>query len=250
MKHLLFFCFALLLDGVSGTVVTVSVNGDSFTLPIKTDEIKGAENLLWKFKGEIIATIDSEDENSKAEYPDGGFNSRLKLDRTTGSLTINKITTEDNGEYQLEIRSSRTPGYKPLKTFSVTVTDGVKSESWMEGGTVILNTEAKTQPDDVIEWKFKNTPIAKMDRTVHPHPEHVLVDSFKGRLHVDLFGSLIITHIKTKDSGLYDVKITNSNHIIQKRFRVTVNVPSSRSHQVKIGPGLFLVLIMLVIALV
>ncbi|XP_065099315.1 contactin-3-like [Paramisgurnus dabryanus] len=352
MGIFIFYCLCFLfVKGVFGAHVTVSMmKEDSVTLLINPNKTRGAENLLWKFEDKIIATIDLKVKPSQAEYPDERFTNRLYLNPNTGDLTINDIEIEDTGEYQLEIKTSSAPDYKPLKTFSVTVNeveselvmkgetltlnakaqiqaddviewkfrntpiakmdrkghphpddaldkrfrgrlhvdlfgsltithikiedsghydvyinnskriiqkrfrvtviDEVKSESWMEGGSVILNTEAQIQADDVIEWKFKNTPIAKMDRKGHPHPDDALDKRFRGRLHVDLFGSLIIKHIKIEDSGHYDVYITNSKHIIQKRFDVTVTEFSPWSHQVKIGPGLFLVLIMLVIALV
>nr|XP_055073565.1 CD48 antigen-like [Misgurnus anguillicaudatus] len=117
----LLFSFSLLLAGVFGADdVTVSVMmGDNVTLPIKPGEIN--ERLQWKYNNSIIASFNLQKIYIPAEYPDERFRGRLNLDPNTGSLTINNITTEDTGEYQLEIKTSKTPDYKLFRTFSVTV---------------------------------------------------------------------------------------------------------------------------------
>nr|XP_055073061.1 uncharacterized protein LOC129453022 [Misgurnus anguillicaudatus] len=198
--------FVFVFAGVSGDDVTVTVmKGDDVTLNPNVIH----EMLRWKFKDIDITTIEQ-------------FSNRLNVNSQTGYLTIQNIRTEDTGEYKLEIKTIMDKLFKPFKTFNVIINDKVESVSVMKEDSITLDTKTPTQPDDVIEWKFKNTLIAKMDRRIHPQPDPVLGERFSGRLHVDLRGSLIITHIKTNESGLYDVNITNSKHIIQKRFSVTV----------------------------
>ncbi|XP_065099333.1 uncharacterized protein [Paramisgurnus dabryanus] len=251
MDRLIVFCFVLIMDGVFGANFTVSVmKGDDVTLSINAGEIEGNEMLQWKFENKDIALFDLEVKTDPPEYPDKRFTDRLNLDPQTGSLTINNIRTEDSGEYQLKIRGIRDKDFKTLKTFSVTVTE-VESVSVMEGGSVYLDTKTKTQAYDVIEVKFKNTLIAKLDRRISPIPDPVLDEGFKGRLHVDLFGSLIITQITTEDSGTYDVHITNSNRIIHKRFTLTVTAieSTSRSRWETAGPVLVSLLVITVIGL-
>ncbi|XP_065099328.1 muscle M-line assembly protein unc-89-like isoform X1 [Paramisgurnus dabryanus] len=277
LDYLLLVSFSLLLAGVFGDDVTVSVmKGDDVTL---NPNVKH-EMLRWKFKDTDITTIEQ-------------FRNRLNVNSQTGSLTIQNIRTEDTGEYQLEIKTSTDKIFKPFKTFNVTLNDHVftvsvmigdsftlptgvqtqpvdvkwtfkgtelndptitnirpeqfgeykveinckdfilhrtlsvklndkvKSVSGVEGETVTLNTDTQPQKDDVIEWKFKNALIAKMDRRIPS--DYFSNERFRDRLDVNSRGSLIIKKLTTEDFGLYDVNIKSSKHIIHKRFRVTVS---------------------------
>ncbi|XP_073669609.1 uncharacterized protein [Paramisgurnus dabryanus] len=205
LDYLLLVSFSLLLAGVFGDDVTVSVmKGDDVTL---NPNVKH-EMLRWKFKDTDITTIEQ-------------FRNRLNVNSQTGSLTIQNIRTEDTGEYQLEIKTSTDKIFKPFKTFNVTLNDKVKSVSGVEGETVTLNTDTQPQKDDVIEWKFKNALIAKMDRRIPS--DYFSNERFRDRLDVNSRGSLIIKKLTTEDFGLYDVNIKSSKHIIHKRFRVTVS---------------------------
>nr|XP_055073906.1 uncharacterized protein LOC129453609 isoform X2 [Misgurnus anguillicaudatus] len=253
MDRLFVFCFLLIMDGVFGADVTVSVTKEvSVTLPINASEIKGNEMLQWTFENTNIATIDLEVKTKQPKYPDERFTNRLNLDRTTGSLTISNILTGDTGKYQLEIMANSDDVFKTFKTFSVSVTE-VESVSVKKGESVYLDTKNNTQADDVIEVKFKNTLIAKVDRKISPISDPVLDERFKDRLHVDLFGSLIIRNIETNESGFYDVSIINSQHIIHKRFTLTVNAiteSNPRSSWDTAGPVLVSLLVITVIGLV
>ncbi|XP_073721500.1 uncharacterized protein [Misgurnus anguillicaudatus] len=244
-KHIIHKRFNVTVTGVfSADVTLIVMKGDNVTLLINPDEIKGAERLFWKFNNKNIATIDLEEKNGQVKYNyNEAFGGRLNLDRNTGYLTINNIRTNDTGEYKLEIR-----GWKiKYNSFSVTVNE-VELVLQTKDKSIYLDTATEPQADDVIEWKFENTVLTKVDKTEHPRSAPVFIERFKDRIYV--VGSLIITNIKTEDSGLYDVHITNNKHIIHKRFKVTVTESSSGSHQERNGPGLFVVVIMLLTTLV
>nr|XP_055074284.1 uncharacterized protein LOC129453911 [Misgurnus anguillicaudatus] len=244
MDRLFVFCFLLIMD--ADVTVSVMIGGD-VTLPVNAGEIKGNERLQWTFENTNIVTIDLEVPTSQPNYPDKRFTNRLDLDRRTGSLTISNIITGDTGKFQLEIMGISDHAYKTVKTFNVTVTE-VESVSVMKGESVYLDTKNKTQSDDVIEWKFKNILIAKLDRRISPNSDPVLEEKLRRRLHVDLFGFLIIRNINTEDSGTYDVHITNGQHIIQKRFSLTVT--ESTPCWDKAGPVLATLLVITVLGFV
>ncbi|XP_056614077.1 uncharacterized protein LOC130429503 isoform X3 [Triplophysa dalaica] len=232
MKNLSLLLCSLLLNGVFGdTEDNVSVKeGDSVTLQINPEVINRAEDLLLWFNDTNVAKIDLEVKDSQPKYTDGRFRDRLNLDRQTGSLNITHITSKDTGEYKLEIIRKDGTIYK---TFRVFVIDEVESVSVIEGDDYTLHTDAtRTKTEDVIEWKFKNSLIAYSNKTTS-----------KGRFHIDSVGSLIITNIRSEDSGLYDVYITGSK-IIHKRFKVTVTEPSQSSHWTTAGPVLAVVLLL------
>ncbi|XP_048037413.1 uncharacterized protein LOC125262629 [Megalobrama amblycephala] len=122
----IFFCLCWMsLTGVfaAETNETQSVSvmeGDSVTLYIDAAEIQKGDNMLWKYGADkqIIAEI-SRIYKLFITYngPDERFRDRLKMDNQTGSLTITNITTEHDGDYQLEIRGVDLT----LKTFTVSV---------------------------------------------------------------------------------------------------------------------------------
>ncbi|KAA0711807.1 hypothetical protein E1301_Tti019122 [Triplophysa tibetana] len=306
MKNLLMLFCSLILNGVFGADdVKVSVmEGDSVTLTINPDDIKSASNLEWTFKDTIIAKIDIESKDSPVKYPNERFRDRLMVDRQTGSLTIKNITSEDSGEYKLQIRGKR----EIKKTFRVSVSEmstvslmegdfftlqaGVKIQTddviqWKfngdvlnlsrvancdvnhqtgdlnianirrdqsgeyevnvnggslmlhktfrinvteleplsvnEGDSIILHTNTETQTDDVIRWKFEATLIAQFKRMSNDVSYDNAGGKFRGRLILDhQTGSLTITDFRSDDSGIYDVNVNNSKHIIHRRFNVTV----------------------------
>ncbi len=94
----------LYFPGVFGAdedaVVSVTVNeGDPVTLNPDLTKIKGFNLILWRFRGAVIAQINT----NKISYEDDErFRDRLELDQT-GSLTITNIRTKHSGLYKAEI---------------------------------------------------------------------------------------------------------------------------------------------------
>ncbi|XDV11673.1 hypothetical protein PO909_000545, partial [Leuciscus waleckii] len=105
------------------------------------------------------------------------------------------------------------------------LTDEVESdESVMEGDSVSLNSDNEMEDDDVIQWRFKNTVIAEINKqadriTVY---DDVLDGRFRDRLKLDdQTGSLTITNTTTEHAGVYELQI---NSEISERFRLIVFV--------------------------
>ncbi|XDV24161.1 hypothetical protein PO909_028410, partial [Leuciscus waleckii] len=150
---------------------------------------------------------------------------RLKLDKQTGDLKITNIRTTDSGEYKLEITTTRG---SPVKTFSVSAVSGVdevKSVSVIVGDSVTLNSGTIIQRDDVIEWRFLNSPIAEHNRktgifSTSDGPD----ERFRHRLQLDpQTGSLTIRKTGPKHSGDYEAGIRKSSrtHTIHTSYSVT-----------------------------
>ncbi|KAI7789621.1 hypothetical protein IRJ41_001224 [Triplophysa rosa] len=196
----------MLTERVFGKDEVTSVKeGGSVTLHIEPNDLKKkSSNLVWRFNNIIIANVkDKEVFDTKDKI----FSGRLEMNPQTGDLTITHITSQHSGLYHLEIIGSKTS----IKNFSVSVIGEVKSVSVMEGHDVTLHTNVtRIQAEDVIQW-FKDSLIAYSNTTT------LTTDRFD----MNLAGSLIISNIRSKDSGVYDVYITGSRHI-HKRFNVTV----------------------------
>uniref|UniRef100_A0A8C1LLT1 Immunoglobulin domain-containing protein n=1 Tax=Cyprinus carpio TaxID=7962 RepID=A0A8C1LLT1_CYPCA len=99
----------------------------------------------------------------------------------------------------------------------------VEMVSVTEGDSVTLNTDVTAiHEDDDILWKFgaENSLIAKINRENQIFPD----ERFRDRLKLDRqTGSLTITNITTKHTGLYEVKISGTKRST-KTFSVSVYV--------------------------
>ncbi|XP_073700739.1 CD48 antigen-like [Garra rufa] len=101
---------------------------------------------------------------------------------------------------------------------------GVETEEVlvMEGNPVKLPTGVEKQKDDMIVWYYgpEKTLVAQINGKAS---NTIIGDRVAGRVQLDSqTGSLTITNIRTTDSGLYNLKITNNNRVSYKRFRVSV----------------------------
>ncbi|XP_073718490.1 cell adhesion molecule CEACAM3-like [Misgurnus anguillicaudatus] len=237
-------------DAEASVVKSVSkMEGESVTLHTDVQTQRG-DLIQWRFgdKNLLIAKGDMED-NKNAVYDDDnrGFSGRLKLDES-GNLIITNIRTSNAGVYNLKISSKETK-YKTF-TVSVSVIGEAGSSSgavaglciffllviagivfgviWylrkkqpdgyvtlFEGGNAHLHgADSELQTGAQIEWKFNNRVIMTGEKTEDKEISVTHSDNqeFKDRLKLsDDVGSLIINKISKKDTGLYEVNITNNN---------------------------------------
>ncbi|KAG1928788.1 uncharacterized protein LOC120475640 [Pimephales promelas] len=119
------------------------IEGDSINLVPPISDLQKDDQVLWTFgpHGMIIA-----DTNTTRCV--GRFKSRVKLDKTTGSLTITESTTADTGEYNLHIISRDRVTHQ---RFNVTV-----DESWDRPA---LPPPSQDEPESVYA---NDTPILQM----------------------------------------------------------------------------------------
>ncbi|KAK9978811.1 hypothetical protein ABG768_020549 [Culter alburnus] len=100
-------------------------------------------------------------------------------------------------------------------------TDEVKTVSVMEGDSVTLIPDlTKIQGIIQMKWRDSHSVIAQIEENVISYPS--LTEMFKDRLKLDQTGSLTITNMKTKHSGLYKLKIDHNNGTSRLSFSVTV----------------------------
>ncbi|XP_050958501.1 uncharacterized protein LOC127159788 [Labeo rohita] len=212
--------------------------GDRVTLQTDVTKVHGDELIVWRFgdEGKLVAKTDIEAKSSPLYDPDERFRDRLELDHQTGSLIITHSRITDSGLYRVKISSSKQTLYK---RFTVTVSgvfgaDEDKVKAVMEGDSVTLNPDpAQTQGFIDIEWRFKDNkkPIADTDGSKQTYSEDEI---FRDRLNLDpQTGSLTITNIKTKHSGLYHLKIDLNSGQLNVDYTVTVSESPSVIDAVK-----------------
>uniref|UniRef100_A0A8C1RCJ7 Immunoglobulin domain-containing protein n=1 Tax=Cyprinus carpio TaxID=7962 RepID=A0A8C1RCJ7_CYPCA len=221
-----FFSFSFDTDKVS------VMEGDSVIL--HTDvETNQQGRIRWYFNGIYIAEI-SKDASKICtdDQCNKRFSDRLKLDHQTGSLTITNITNTDSGLYQIQIINSRIS----QKSLIVDVCDvaaverdKMKRKSVKEGESVTLDPGVIKNPNDLKVWYFNYTRIAEITGDQSKICTDDQCDErFRDRLKLDhQTGSLTITNLRTTDSGLYKLEITNCNSsnisiTIIKSFSFTV----------------------------
>ncbi|XP_048038438.1 uncharacterized protein LOC125263485 [Megalobrama amblycephala] len=125
--------------------------------------------------------------------------------------------------------------------FLQTGVSGVDTErvSVMEGDSVTLNTNVKTNQQEKIKWYFNNIRIAKINGDFSFICTDVQcnegTERFRDRLKLDhQTGSLIIMNITNTHSGLYKLKISSSSSISEKIFTITVHdVPGAEMNRTK-----------------
>ncbi|XP_073701003.1 uncharacterized protein [Garra rufa] len=212
------------VDEVKSVLVLV---GDSVTLHTDLAEIQNDDEIQWRFEHQSspLAEINRKARKiSTYDATDGRFRDKLQLDYLTGSLTIRNIETNHSGLYEVDISSSSSK-HTIHKTFNVTVSGEMKSETVKEGESVTLQTGfTEIQVYDFITWIFGNTVIAEIHKAAQLFYIYDGDDErFKDRLRLDnQTGSLTITECKISNSGLYELKINSNRHTVQ-RFTVTVS---------------------------
>uniref|UniRef100_A0A8C1RRU5 Uncharacterized protein n=1 Tax=Cyprinus carpio TaxID=7962 RepID=A0A8C1RRU5_CYPCA len=227
--------YSVVVRGVSGVDKDEAsvMEGDSVTLHtgVKTNQ---QEKIKWYFNDIRIAQISVDQSKicTDVQCNEGTerFRGRLKLDKQTGSLTITNIRTLDAGLYKLQIINSRSSIVKRL-SFTVASSSGVdtdeESVSVMEGDSVILNTNVKTNQQERIKWFFNDIRIAQINgdlsKVCTDDQCNEGNDRFRERLKLDhQTGSLTIMNITNTDSGLYQLEIISDRISVVKRFSVVV----------------------------
>ncbi|XP_048063210.1 uncharacterized protein LOC125278243 [Megalobrama amblycephala] len=102
-------------------------------------------------------------------------------------------------------------------------TDEEKTVPVMEGESVTLNPDLTKIPGfNLMKWRFRDSRsvIAQIDRNMISYPS--LTEMFKDRLKLDQTGSLTITNMRTKHSGLYKLEINHNTGTSYFIFSVTV----------------------------
>ncbi|XP_058617389.1 uncharacterized protein LOC131530900 [Onychostoma macrolepis] len=224
--------YSVVVRGVSGADTDVSVlEGDSVTLHtgVKTNQ---QEKIKWYFNDIRIAqiSVDRSKICTDVQCKDGDerFRDRLKLDKRTGSLTITNTRTTDTGLYKLQIINNRISIMKQFSVSSSGVGIDEVSANVMEGDSIILNTNVKTNLQENIRWYFNGTHIAQINGELNKTCTDVQCNKgteiFRDRLKLDhQTGSLTITNTRTTDSGLYQLEIISERISIMKHFSVVVD---------------------------
>lgn len=179
--------------------------------------------LIWLYRGAIIAKM-NEGNINLYDTDDGIFEDRLQLDNQTGSLTINDIRTKHAGLYQQKIITNETF----IKTFSLTVQNvffaGVENKR--EGDSVTLNTGVtEIKKYNKMKWMFgpSNPDVRLAEIIINDSISYDFDERYRDRLHVDhQTGSLTIRDLKTTDTGVYQLQISNIKETIYKRYNVFV----------------------------
>ncbi|XP_067272668.1 uncharacterized protein [Pseudorasbora parva] len=207
-RYKMFFTLKGSSGGTRDEEKRVSVmEGDSVTLNTRLTEIKDDE-ILWRFGFNVIAEINKPADSFTVydDVLDGRFRDRLKLDNQTGSLTITNITIKHAGLYQLQIKKYWAPSYIRLSVYEKRVN---------RGDSVTLDSgRSEVKDDDQIQWRFgdKDALIAELNVTADSFTvyDDVLDGRFRDRLKLDnQTGSLTITNITIKHTGVYHLQINN-----------------------------------------
>jgi len=98
----------------------------------------------------------------------------------------------------------------------------------MEGDSVTLYTDVKTNQQEKIKWYYNNTRIAQINGDLSKICTDVQcnedTERFRDKLKLDhQTGSLTITHTTNTHSGEYKLQIIGSNTISETIFSMTVN---------------------------
>ncbi len=102
-------------------------------------------------------------------------------------------------------------------------------ENKKEGDYVTLHTGVTdSQKHDLIRWTFGPTNPDSLVAEIQTKKHEITLNSddiYRGRLHLEnQTGSLTIRDVRTTDTGVYQLQISNSKETLYKRFNVFVGM--------------------------
>ncbi|XP_065099456.1 uncharacterized protein [Paramisgurnus dabryanus] len=211
-------------SAVTGETEELTVyEGESVHLKTKITDIQTDDVIEWTLLSEdcVIANINPAN-NIFSTCKDSKFKDRLHLDLQTGDLIIDDITWGDRGHYTLKII---TDGETYYRSFLLAVT-------WNrlfvdKGFSADLKTDlTDIQRDDVIEWRFGESLIAKINPVNNIFSTY---DGDKGLFRDKLklnpqTGDLTINDFREEHKGGYKLKIIRGGQSSYKRFTVSFGV--------------------------
>ncbi|XP_077081365.1 uncharacterized protein LOC143734954 [Siphateles boraxobius] len=120
--------------------------------------------------------------------------------------------------------------------------DDVESVFVMEGDSVTLNVDTIIQSNEMIEWKFRDVSIARINRGSSKTAVTVQNEgAFKDRLQLDnQTGVLKIMKIRITDSGPFTLDISRTERSSSKTFKLIVSAGPVKSVSVMVGDSVTL----------
>ncbi|XP_065099383.1 uncharacterized protein [Paramisgurnus dabryanus] len=207
--------------------------GSFVTLPTGINNIQADDVIEWIHGDkEVIAEVKKKDNMfSKYGGADERFKDRLELNHQTGSLTISDLNPKHSGHYTLKITSSRGTS---SSQFCIVVIEKIRLVGL--GRSVTLDTGVtKIQKDDEIQWRFgpEDTVIAQMTGGTDKPSYNFTDGRFNGLMQMNKqTGSLTISNITVKHSGVYKLQICCGKKTDYKKYNVFILVPAKDGESV------------------
>ncbi|XP_063073264.1 SLAM family member 5-like isoform X2 [Engraulis encrasicolus] len=152
MKQFIWLYLLLVAPLCSSGVVNKAVDEEVTFSPSNVPSVKPAQ-VLWKWNGNKAAEYDPDFGIDQPKYY--AFNGRATLDVTSGSLTIQKLTTDDNGEFTLEVNNGLDSAKYSLKVLEkVSSVEISKIDS--AGDHCMLSCAAEPQQSVTYTWTGSN----------------------------------------------------------------------------------------------
>ncbi|XP_073721388.1 uncharacterized protein [Misgurnus anguillicaudatus] len=207
--------------------------GSFVTLPTGINNIQTDDVIEWMHGDkEVIAEVKKKDNMfSKYGGADERFKDRLELNHQTGSLTISDLNPKHSGHYTLKITSSKGTS---SSQFCIVVIEKIRLVGL--GRSVTLDTGVtKIQKDDEIQWRFgpEDTVIAQITGGTDKPSYNFTDGRFSGLMQMNKqTGSLTISNITVKHSGVYKLQICCGKKTDYKKYNVFILVPAKDGESV------------------